>query len=416
MGIGDIGFLQADPLGAFVSGMGSGSDFVRDIQKYNRDNEARQLLSQSTGSALAGVSPEAFKLEQGFLSQQSEAQQAEQQRMLMSVARDAKTALGISDPAQRNQYLGSRVQRIVAEGGDPSDTLALMKLPFEQQTFELQDAINQIADLSTLTGGSSFLKSAPQGKFIGTPQRVSEGGKNFLTGVVQKPDGTFGEERIEISGDFVSTLGQTAAEKTRSAIQEAGGKEVAKLKAQFKLKPKVAEAVALANARGKAAADIETKGRSNQTAFDVYQTSINNLTEALTDTTTGPVLGFIPAMTANQQIADGAVAMMGQTLKQVFRSAGEGTFTDADQKALLGLAPTRQDLPKARVAKIKMIDSIIRAKLEQPTGDAEQEVPAERPTASELSGENQVQEGQIIVNPTTGERLRLVNGQYVEVK
>ncbi len=343
---GLIDFSGFNPGAAFSRGVASGSGLVGGIQQGLAAGREEERLVQSN---------------------QAEAEQAEIDRQILSMARGAKTAFDIKDPDARDQFLLGRAIKIRDAGGDPSDTLALRELPFEQQNFELQDAINQASSVSEL------VSKAGRKKFIGTPQRVTEGGKNFLTGVTQNEDGSFSEERIEITGDFVSTLGQTAEEQAATEVSVAEKKEAGKLRAQFKLKPKVAEAVAAATGRGSAIVKAESDNKSNSAAFNVYETSINNLTEALSDTATGPVLGFIPSVTANQQIADGAVAMMGQTLKQVFRSAGEGTFTDADQKALLGLAPTRTDLPAARVAKIKMIDSIVRAKLEQPSGSTQQQ-------------------------------------------
>jgi len=70
-----------------------------------------------------------------------------------------------------------------------------------------------------------------------------------------------------------------------------------------------------------------------------------------------------PALTSPQQIADGAVAAVAPVLKQLFRAAGEGIFTDRDQQLLLEMVPDRTDHPESRIAKMKMIDSIIAAKL-----------------------------------------------------
>ena len=153
MGIGDIGFLQANPVGALTGGAQAGLQFGAGLQALSNQQEDRAILAQS---------------------RQSEANQSEQQRMLMSVARDAKTALGISDPIQRNQFLGSRAQRIVSEGGDPSDTLALMDLPFEQQNFELQDAINQVASVEQL-----FDDGAEQQKLNLRQQEIDQRSKAF---------------------------------------------------------------------------------------------------------------------------------------------------------------------------------------------------------------------------------------------
>ena len=91
------------------------------------------------------------------------------------------------------------------------------------------------------------------------------------------------------------------------------------------------------------------------------------LEEGLGNSETGPLAGRIPAFTTEQQVADGAVAATAPILKQIFRAAGEGTFTDKDQELLLQMVPTRLDTPEARKAKIENLDRIIRAKLGQAT-------------------------------------------------
>ena len=90
---------------------------------------------------------------------------------------------------------------------------------------------------------------------------------------------------------------------------------------------------------------------------------MTGLSGALGNPWTGPFAGLMPAITADQQIADGAVAAMAPVLKQLFRSAGEGIFTDKDQELLLQMVPTRNDRPATIKAKMKNVDAIVRAKL-----------------------------------------------------
>lgn len=98
-------------------------------------------------------------------------------------------------------------------------------------------------------------------------------------------------------------------------------------------------------------------------AYAAYQAGVKGLESAMSGTMTGPLAGRMPALTANQQIAEGAEATMAPILKQLFRDAGEGTFTDADQALLMKMVPTRKDHEEARKAKLMMIDEIVRAKL-----------------------------------------------------
>jgi hypothetical protein len=100
-------------------------------------------------------------------------------------------------------------------------------------------------------------------------------------------------------------------------------------------------------------------------AWDVYQQARSGLVKGLQGTETGPIAGRIPAVTTAQQVGEGAVAAMAPVLKQIFRVAGEGTFTDKDQELLMRMVPTRTDTPESRDAKLQNIDNIIRAKLGQ---------------------------------------------------
>lgn len=111
-----------------------------------------------------------------------------------------------------------------------------------------------------------------------------------------------------------------------------------------------------------------------QRTLDVYTQARNGLIQALNGTETGPVAGRVPSFTTEQQVGEGAVAAMAPVLKQLFRSAGEGTFTDRDQELLLRMVPTRLDRPEARKQKLANIDRIISAKLGLPVPSYQESV------------------------------------------
>lgn len=104
--------------------------------------------------------------------------------------------------------------------------------------------------------------------------------------------------------------------------------------------------------------------------WGTYQQAKSGLLKSLAGTETGPIAGRIPAVTTAQQTAEGGVSAMAPVLKQLFRVAGEGTFTDKDQELLMNMVPTRTDRPEARQQKIDNIDNIIRAKLGKPVPEA----------------------------------------------
>lgn len=125
------------------------------------------------------------------------------------------------------------------------------------------------------------------------------------------------------------------------------------------------EAAAVQGAKDAASADVDLQKKQieNSKAYDAFTIGMKNLETAMSQTRTDPITGLLPPLTAAAQTAQGAQATMAPILKQLFRSAGEGTFTDRDQELLLDMVPTRKDHPEARKAKIQMIDSIVRAKL-----------------------------------------------------
>lgn len=120
------------------------------------------------------------------------------------------------------------------------------------------------------------------------------------------------------------------------------------------------KAEAQGTAEGKIAGDLAAKsGR----AYDTFKVGIGQLDAAMNNSATGPFVGRLPAITTEQQIAEGAEANMAPILKNLFRESGEGTFTEGDQALLLRMAPTRKDSADARKAKIEMIDAIVKTKL-----------------------------------------------------
>jgi hypothetical protein len=139
---------------------------------------------------------------------------------------------------------------------------------------------------------------------------------------------------------------------------------------------------AAARPQAEAAAAQAAKAGEVEKVWNMYSTAREGVMGGLSNTSTGPIAGRIPAVTANQQIAEGGVAAMAPVLKQLFRVAGEGVFTDRDQALLLDMVPKRTDRPDAREAKMANIDAIVRAKLGLPP---EQAMPSAAPADPAVS-------------------------------
>jgi hypothetical protein len=125
---------------------------------------------------------------------------------------------------------------------------------------------------------------------------------------------------------------------------------------------------------GKLEVDAQAQAATNAKALALYEAARQGLDKGLSGAPSGPIAGRMPAITSEQQIADASIAAMAPALKQLFRAAGEGVFTDRDQQILLDMIPSRQAHPEARKAILENIDRIVRAKLgvegpgQQPSG------------------------------------------------
>lgn len=264
-----------------------------------------------------------------------------------------------ADALEANRAVLQRTGGLVNGTEDTDIAIEALRSGDAQQIRRIQlqgDQAIQIAEARGLLGQptderfSATTTNLPGGITVQTTTRgrkiVKDAAGNTLTGQAATDAIASAEER-----------------KAQLQIETAGAKEAAKLSARFKLEPSVRAAVTEAVTNAEVVAEQAGEARSNEIAFNVYNTAMDGLISALGETVTGPGAGFIPAVTTNQQVADGAVAAMAPVLKQLFRSSGEGTFTDNDQRLLLQMVPTRKDTADARQSKIRNIDAIVRAKL-----------------------------------------------------
>jgi len=107
----------------------------------------------------------------------------------------------------------------------------------------------------------------------------------------------------------------------------------------------------------------DEKAGQNQQAWGSFQQAIGALKTARSKTKTGPIAGLFPALTPEAQIAEAGVSALAPILKQIFRSAGEGTFTDKDQEVILAMIPTRRVGPLAEKAIFDNVTAIVASKL-----------------------------------------------------
>ena len=223
--------------------------------------------------------------------------------------------------------------------GIPLDFDAIADMPDEQLMQELASAEQVFTQMS----GRNALMPAGVREFNALTEGLSaedvERARRIQLGLDPRA-GMSARERIALNDSLTADVAESEAEIT-------GAKRAAEEEA-------------------KQAAEVTKQERDNARTLNMWDGARASLMAALSGTNTGPLVGRGPALTADAQTAEGAVAAVAPVLKQLFRSAGEGVFTDKDQELLLGMIPTRVDLPEARENKMRMVDSIIQAKLGAP--------------------------------------------------
>ena len=219
-----------------------------------------------------------------------------------------------------------------------------------------REAVNRgLTSMSGMTAGERDRQALTKGF---TPEEQAQA-RRIEAGLAPRA-GMSSQERIAADKSLTQDVAQSQA--TIEGAKE-GAKEVAKLSSQLKLKPEVDAAAKTAVLLAQNEAERDVSNRSSKRALDVYNVGISGLKSAMDEAYTGSIAGLMPAITQKSRVADGAIAAMAPILKAMFRSSGEGTFTDKDQEMLVAMIPTRRDDAETRAAKLKNIDAIVRTKL-----------------------------------------------------
>lgn len=339
-------------------------------QRFTGEQQRQSLLGQQAQqqAALAPLQQQALeqKLQAGQMGLDAATAQAEQDVFSATMQQLGSAVKTLKPFIEKGDLIGAAAQidTLQSLGIAPE---ALADIDQLIATGDLDDINRQMATVENLNKANMG-----EGEIIKSSQRlVNIDGKQFSEVDVAQPDGTLTTISTPVGGLVArKSTGLTAEDQAKLDVKTAGAtqdaKTRAKLMAEFDLKPSVQAAVEKAVQTVKTESALKKEKRSDDKAFAIYESALSGLFDSLQGTITGPVLGFLPALSANQQIADGAVAAMGPVLKGVFRSAGEGTFTDKDQELLQAMLPDRNTAPEARAAQIATVDAIVRSKMGQP--------------------------------------------------
>jgi hypothetical protein len=349
-------FTLADVPGAFNRGL-----------QFRQDTQMRPLEIAAAQQNVANAEQNFRAGEQNMQFQQVQQRNLEQDikfrsddRKNLDFVRSAILIKSLPDDQKLEALIKNR-QTVIDNGGDPVDSNLGIKAA---QAGDFP-ALNRGLDIIIDRGEKQGIIPQLGGQLSAEQQTFDNLIKDF------SPEDQTRAKRVKAGlderavGSAIQTIAKTGTAATIADVESVitSAKETAKLTAQLKLKPEVEAAVIMATGQAKLEVDKIGKNRSNKRALDIYTGAMSNLTKTLDNTITGPFIGLTPGLTANAQIADGAIAMMLPLLKDVFRGAGEGTFTQGDQDILTNLIPTRSTLKEARAAQIQAIDTMIRAKL-----------------------------------------------------
>ena len=354
-------------------------------------------------------------------ARQFQLEQSRQQAPQLAQMRDIKLQQAELDQAlQRATLLDQSFQSIGQASADPQERMNIaIKLAPELEQFGVMMPVDQLEVNDFTDEGlnqtraqlAGFLRD-PQAALTTTQSDLQSQAKALVGSINPDTGQPFTEETalqslIRKKAGIDPRAGMSAQERIASdpeLTEKVAGsqatikraEEAAKLGAKIELEPELARLVETAKQEAKSLAAISDEQRSNQKASQVYNVGISTLAQGFEQATTGGMLGFLPAIGADARALESALSLMAPLLKDVFRSAGEGTFTDADQKILIDMMPSRKDGRKVAMVKLEQLDSIVQAKL---GGDGR--------TAEQLlnltdSGEDIKPKKRRVYNPQTG--------------
>lgn len=306
---------------------------------FNRETEKRLLLEKEMGI-----------------------KDKQRKQAMIDDAKQSELLIRNGDIQGAMSLLSDRAQLSSQSGGNPRETMEVynsLRAGRPEEALQMITNFRQLFDEGYQAGGSDLpAQTVSFNKMVqaaGLSREEAVEAAKINLGL--KPRAT---------GSAMQTIASSPEALNAVAAAEAvitGKREEAKLIQQMQLEPQIQAAITSSVAQASNLAKQAEENRSNSSAWNVYKTGMGGLVSALGDTSTGSVIGLMPAWASNQKIADGAIAIMRPIIKDVVRSAGEGTFTDQDQKLVDMMIPSRTDDPKATQAKVLMLDNFIKAKL-----------------------------------------------------
>lgn len=345
----------------------------REGQEIARQGKVRELSgealegSQGALDELAGLDPE-IALNLG------ETIRAKSAKDINDYIRDAKIGLNQlnnGDVQSAKSFAYQRRDSIKQRGGDTTQTdefIALLESGDIETARQTLQGFVGVLDQAKDSAETQEFKFKTEG--LSEEDKIKA--KRISLGLDPRA-GISAQERIAAD---LSTTQQVADSQATIKGASAGASERAKLGAQASIKPQVDAAIEFAKQNAKNAANALKTEKSDKKALNVYEAAMSGLTESFEDASTGPIVGLLPAIANDDRVLEAAISIMSPVLKGVIREAGEGTFTDNDQKQIDNLMPTRKDNREVAKKKVELLDAFVRSKL---SGGQQQEAAPQSP-------------------------------------
>ena len=347
------------------------------------------------------------------------AQGARDQARVNSIVQGALQLKQIRDPQQKMTFLMNRREELQSAGLDTNDTDEAINLIRDGRLDELEQVTDQAISLGRDLGilGGQRERFSPTTTTLpdGTTVQTTSTGRKVVT---------------DISGNVLkgeeATKAIVGAEKfkTEQQLERAGGRRREVLEAELELEPTV-------KATTKAAEQAIKKSTEAFDRLEPIQTNIANIDEAIRlideGAATGPIISRLPSIRQSSIELDtlqkrlGLDVIAGTTFGALSEGEREFALSTALPSTLEGPA-LREWLQRKKDSQTKLAAQLSEAATFLGTpgntiADYIELKKLEGLRQEEQSQQGQqLQEGTIIRNPTTGQRLQVVNGQLVEAQ
>jgi hypothetical protein len=316
----------------------------------------------------------------------------------------------------------NRVNHITRLGGDPSDTMGVLTrlndpTKLEEVKNELGSFVQAAMATGALGGGKTGYNSTASNQMFkdGSVLQANRDG----TTTFRDPSGRLveGAEReaalknaigsgVWLAGaEAGARAGATQNAEYQYAAPIAGAQAQARATIEAQTAPQIAADTAAATATATNTAKNAQTQYSNVREYTAFDNALTNYENALAKVVTIP-LGDSLRITEAQQAAQLAKKQVGASLKAISRESGEGVFAKDDREAMMQELPGISDYKGARSSGFQTLRSRAKGGLNLPQDYTPGKDAPNNGTPNPM-------EGKTAVNTQTGQKIKMVNGQWV---